>query len=147
MRLTGDHQKYFWKIFFLIFLFFFKERWFFAVFSWGRMVLETYAYPFGYFWRFKIDEILMSFYPWFFVWYCLFGFFKSSQVFAKHGFASVLQFYTTVFFEWMCLFHLILTSEFSVFFKKNQYWQYSHSHIEKFISSSHIKFTKEQTIK
>ena len=42
----------------------------------------------------KIDEILMSFFPWFSLWYCLFGFlFKSSQlssqVFAKHCFASV----------------------------------------------------------
>ena len=31
---------------------------FFAVSSWGRMVFEIYAYPFGYFWRCKIDEIL-----------------------------------------------------------------------------------------
>ena len=55
------------------------------------MVFETYAYPFGYFRRCKIDEILMSFYPWFSPYdiaYLIF-FFKSSQVFAKHRFASV----------------------------------------------------------
>ena len=49
--------------------------------------------PSGIFWRCKIDEILtiLSFCPWFSVWYCLFGFlFKSSQVFVKHDFASVL---------------------------------------------------------
>ena len=39
----------------------------------------------------------MSFFPWFSLWYCLFGFlFKSSQlssqVFAKQGFASVQKF-------------------------------------------------------
>ena len=44
----------------------------------------------------KLNKILtlLSFYPWFSVWYCLFGFLLktsqlSSQVFAKHGFASV----------------------------------------------------------
>ena len=42
-----------------------EKEWVFAVFSWGRMVFEAYAYPFGYFWRCKIDEILISFYPWF----------------------------------------------------------------------------------
>ena len=53
-----------------IFLFF--ERFsvendeFFAVSSWGRMVFEIYAYPFGYFWRCEVDEIVtMSFYSWF----------------------------------------------------------------------------------
>ena len=58
------------------------------------MVLQSYAYPFGYFGRCKFYEILtmLSFYPWFSVSYCLFGFhFKSSQVFAKHGFASVFE--------------------------------------------------------
>ena len=50
--------------------------------------------PSGIFWCCKIDEILtMSFYTWFFVWFCLFLVFFSSQpsaqVFAKHGFASV----------------------------------------------------------
>ena len=30
--------------------------------------------PSGIFWRCKIDEILISFYLWFSVWYCLFGF-------------------------------------------------------------------------
>ena len=30
---------------------------FFAVSSWRRMVFEIYTYPFGYFWRSKIDEI------------------------------------------------------------------------------------------
>ena len=54
-------KNIFEKFFSSFFCFFFKERWFFAVFSWGRMVLETYAYPFGYFWRFKIDEILCPF--------------------------------------------------------------------------------------
>ena len=63
---------------------------FFAVSSWARMVFETYAYPFGYFRRCKIDEILMSFYPWFSPYDIAYlVFFKSSQVFAKHGFASV----------------------------------------------------------
>ena len=72
MRLTGDHQKNFetfQKIFFLIFFLMFsvEEDGFFAFSSWGRMVFEIYAYPFGYFWRCKIDEILtiMSFYTWF----------------------------------------------------------------------------------
>ena len=89
MRLTGDHQKYFRKIpqFSVFFLNFFL---FFAVSSWARMVFETYAYPFGYFRRCKIDEILMSFYPWFSPYDISFlVFFKISQVFAKHGFASV----------------------------------------------------------
>ena len=74
------------------------ERWVFAVSSWGIMIFETSAYPFGYFWGCKIDEILalLSFYPWLSVWYVLFGFLlKSSQlfsqVFAKHSFASVLK--------------------------------------------------------
>ena len=48
--------------FFLNFLFFFKvycwERWVFAVFSWGRIVFETYAYPFGYFWRWNFNVLL-----------------------------------------------------------------------------------------
>ena len=53
--------------------------------------------PSGIFWRCKIDEILtMSFYTWFSIWFCLFGFLQFSQpsvqVFAKHGFASVYNF-------------------------------------------------------
>ena len=72
LRLTGDHQKCFRKIlkffssiFCLRFSVFRLKNEFFAVFSWGRMVFEAYAYPFGFFWRCKIDEILISFYPWF----------------------------------------------------------------------------------
>ena len=58
------------RIFFRIFLFFFQrfpveKDGFLAVSSWGRMVLEIYAYPFGNFCRCEIDEILMSFYTWF----------------------------------------------------------------------------------
>ena len=34
------------------------RKMFFAVFSRGRMVFETYAYPFKYFWRCKIDVLL-----------------------------------------------------------------------------------------
>ena len=57
VRFTGDlHLKFFSKnveIFSLNFLFFKKfsveEDGFFAVFSWGRMVFETYAHPFEYF--------------------------------------------------------------------------------------------------
>ena len=53
MRLTEDHQKILSKNFFLNVLFFesfqVEKDEFFAVFSWGRMVFETYAYPFGYF--------------------------------------------------------------------------------------------------
>ena len=53
LRLTGDHQKCFRKIFkfFSIFCLRFsvEKEWVFAVFSWGRMVFEAYAYPFGYF--------------------------------------------------------------------------------------------------
>ena len=30
----------------------------FAVCSWGKVVFESWAYPFGYFWRWKVDEIL-----------------------------------------------------------------------------------------
>ena len=50
LRLTGDHQKCFRKMlkfFSSIFCLRFsveKEWFFFAVFSWGRMVFETYAY-------------------------------------------------------------------------------------------------------
>ena len=79
--LQKNFSKIFWKNFgnflkknyfsfnFLFFLrFSVEEDGFFAVFSWGRMVFETYAHPFGYFWRCKIDEILTySFYPWFYV--------------------------------------------------------------------------------
>ena len=45
--------------------------------------------PSGIFWRCKIDEILISFYLWFPYDIAYLVFFKSSQVFAKHGFASV----------------------------------------------------------
>ena len=67
-KIAGDLQKkfskIFWKIFgkflkkfkknfpsiFCLFLrFSVEEDGFFAVFSWGRMVFETYAHPFGYF--------------------------------------------------------------------------------------------------
>ena len=54
LRLTGDHQKCSRKIlnFFLLFSvlgFPLRKNGFFAVFSWGRMVFEAYAYPSGYF--------------------------------------------------------------------------------------------------
>ena len=89
---------------------------FFAVFSWERMVFETYAYPFGYFLALNIVKLMKFYVPlplvllmilpiWFSskVRKCPFTlgspydiaylvFFKSSQVFAKHGFASVLKF-------------------------------------------------------
>ena len=57
-KFAGDLQKFFFehilekfrKIFSFNFLFFlrfsFEEDSFFAVFSWGRMVFETYAHPF-----------------------------------------------------------------------------------------------------
>ena len=54
MRLTGDIEKSVRKIseiFLLILLFFLmfpvEKDGFFAVSSWGRMVFEIYAYPFG----------------------------------------------------------------------------------------------------
>ena len=60
-----------------------KKDGFFAASSWGRMVFEIYAYPFGYFLRCKIDKIstIMSFYPWFSVWYCSFGFLQKFATF------------------------------------------------------------------
>ena len=61
-----------------------------SISSRGRMVFEIYAYPFGYFWRFKIDEILMSLGSPYDIAHLVFV--KSSQVFAKHGFASVFKF-------------------------------------------------------
>ena len=46
-------RKYFGKKISFNFLFFLRfsveEDGFFAVFSWGRMVFETYVHPFGYF--------------------------------------------------------------------------------------------------
>ena len=48
--------------------------------------------PLGIFWRCKIDEILTySFYPWFYVWYSLFGFQNFASV-CEARFASVLIF-------------------------------------------------------
>ena len=46
-----EPSKNFLKNFFLHFFkgFPLRKMFFFAVFSWGRMVFETYAYPFGYF--------------------------------------------------------------------------------------------------
>ena len=93
MRLAGDfHQKFFSKNFKIkIFWFFWKvfgwERWVFCGFQLGKNGFQNYGYPFGYFWRCKIDEILtiMSFYPWFSVWNCLFGFLQKFATF----FASV----------------------------------------------------------
>ena len=55
------------------------------------MVFEIYAYPFGFFFGAvfcEIDDILMSFYPWFSFDVAYLVFFKSSQVSMKHGFAS-----------------------------------------------------------
>ena len=71
----------------------------FLVFPVGEeWFLRLVHIPSGIFWRCTIDEVLtMSFYPWFYpglifvspydIAYLVF--FKSSQVFAKHGFASV----------------------------------------------------------
>ena len=98
MRLAGDlHQKNFRKIsknFFPQFSVFFKrftveKDEVSVVSSWRRIVFEIYGYPFGIFWRCKIDEILtiMSFYPWLSVWYCLFGFLQKFTTF----FASVCE--------------------------------------------------------
>ena len=78
--LTGDHQKCFRKILkFFFFYFLFKvfrwERMGFLLFSVGEEWFSRLTrIPSGIFWRCKIDEILISFYPWFSVWYCLFGF-------------------------------------------------------------------------
>ena len=74
LRLTGDHQKCFRKIlkFFSIFCW---ERMGFLLFSVGEEWFSRLTrIPSGIFWRCKIDEISISFYPWFSVWYCLFGF-------------------------------------------------------------------------
>ena len=97
MRLAGDlHQKNFRKIsksFFPNFLFFLRftveKDGFSVVSSWRRIVFEIYGYPFGIFWRCKIDEILtiMSFYPWLSVWYCSFGFLQKLATF----FSSVCE--------------------------------------------------------
>ena len=57
----------------------------FKVFGWERMSFLLFLVgeewfsrltriPSGIFWRCKIDEILISFYLWFSVWNCLFGF-------------------------------------------------------------------------
>ena len=86
-KIAGDLQKNFGnflkkiqKNFSFNFLFVFK------VFRWGRWVFLLFSVgeewfsrlmpiPSGIFWRCKIDEMLTySFYPWFYVWYCLFGF-------------------------------------------------------------------------
>ena len=102
MRLTGYLlQKFFRKLsnFFLYFPDFFEmfpveKDGFFAVSSWGRMVFEIYAYPFGYFLALKIDEILTHFTlgsPYDFAYLVFFSSQPSAQVFAKHGFASVYQ--------------------------------------------------------
>ena len=52
-KISGNFWKKFKKIFPSIFCLFLtfsvEEDGFFAVFSWGRMVFETYAHPFGYF--------------------------------------------------------------------------------------------------
>ena len=80
LRLTGDHQKCFRKLFEIFFFYFL-----FKVFRWERMGFLLFSVgeewfsrltriPSGIFWRCKIDEILISFYPLFSVWYCLFGF-------------------------------------------------------------------------
>ena len=70
LRLTGDHQKCFRKIlnFFFYFLFkvFRRERMGFSLFSVGEEWFSRLTrIPSGIFWRCKIDEILISFYPWF----------------------------------------------------------------------------------
>ena len=44
-----NSKKFFPSIFCLFLRFSVEEDGFFAVFSWGRMVFETYAHPFGYF--------------------------------------------------------------------------------------------------
>ena len=65
------------EIFFFYFLFkvFRWERMGFLLFSVGEEWFSRLTrIPSGIFWRCKIDEILISFYPWFSVWYCLFGF-------------------------------------------------------------------------
>ena len=83
MRLTGALLS---KKFFANFFYFLKgfrlRNMSFLLFPVGKIVLETYAYPFGYFWRCKIDEILsiLSFFTLVrSIW--LFGsFLKSSQL-------------------------------------------------------------------
>ena len=72
-------SKMFSKNFEFFFYFLFKvfrwERMGFLLFSVGEEWFSRLTrIPSGIFWRCKIDEILISFYPWFSVWYCLFGF-------------------------------------------------------------------------
>ena len=79
LRLTGDHQKCFRKIlnfFSSIFCLRFsaEKEWVFCCFQLGKNGFRGLRVPSGIFWRCKIDEILISFYPSFSVWYCLFGF-------------------------------------------------------------------------
>ena len=77
--------------FVLIFCFFkmfsVQKDGFFAVSSWRRMVFEIYAYPFRFFWRFKIEILIISFYAWLSVWSFLFGFIQKFATF----FASVCE--------------------------------------------------------
>ena len=89
------------SIFFIIFLFFFKcfrlrEMGFFCCFQLGKSVFEIYAYPLGYFFgavkliKFKCHFTLGSPYDFAYLVFFKRFFQPSAQVFANHGFASVL---------------------------------------------------------
>ena len=86
--LPETFKKFFekFRIFFLIFLFFFKcfrlREMGFLLFPVGEQWFSRFMrIPSGIFWRCKIDEILMSFYTWFSVWFCLFGFLQKFATF------------------------------------------------------------------
>ena len=99
MRLTGDHQKYFPQFSVFLKRFFFEKDGFFAVFSWGRMVFETCAYPFGYFLALYIVKLMKLYCPFTLGSPCDIAylvFIKSSQLFAKHCFASVYKISTVI---------------------------------------------------
>ena len=70
---------------------------YFAVSSWGRMVFEILRIPSGIFWRCEMDEILKCHFtlgsPYDFAYLVFFTSSQpSAQVFAKHGFVSVLKY-------------------------------------------------------
>ena len=71
-----NFKKIFPSIFCLFLRFSVEEDGFFCCFQLGKIGFwRLMPIPSGIFRRCKIDEILTySFYPWFYVWYCLFGF-------------------------------------------------------------------------
>ena len=97
LRLTGDHQKCFRKILkFFFFYFLFKvfrwERMGFLLFSVGEEWFSRLTrIPSGIFGAVKLMKFLSPFTLGFPYEIAYLVFFKSSQVFAKHGFASVVK--------------------------------------------------------